>query len=228
MAADPRLARGSAVVLEGDRRIAIRPIDPADADGLRVFYRSLSPRSRYARFLGAAAGISDATARRFAEVDHSASDGLVAVLQEKGPRDGTIIGHLCLEPDGVGSNELAMAIADGFRGHGIGTAMMRGAIESARDRGIRRLTATMFATNLPMRRLMLGTGLSASVDDLDGGIESIELQLAAVAPHQPNDRDAADAPRAPVRRGTVGARSLSGRRPARQGIGRIVPQRPIP
>jgi acetyltransferase len=174
-----RVSGGSGIALGDGRRVAIRPIDPADAVGLGAFYRALSPPSRHARFLGNAAGIGHAAVTQFAAVDHATSDGLVAVLREQGPADGTIVGHLCLELDGTGSNELAIAVADGFRGLGIGKAMVEMAVESAGRRGIRRLTSTMFATNLPMRRLMLDAGLPAAADDIDAGIESIELELAA-------------------------------------------------
>jgi acetyltransferase len=166
-------------VLADGRRVTIRPIDPADADGLCAFYRALSPRSRYARFLGIGAGIGDGAVRHFTDVDHGASDGLVAVLHEPGPADGTIVGHLCLEPDGAGRNELAIVVADEFRQLGIGKALVQRGVESARRRGIHRLAATMFATNVPMRHLMLDTGWATAVDDLDAGVESIELELAA-------------------------------------------------
>jgi acetyltransferase len=169
----------SGIVLGNGGRVSIRRIDPADTDGLGAFYRALSPESRHARFLGISAGIGDAAVRHFAGVDHATSDGLIAVLHEQGPADGSIVGHLCLEPDGIGSNELAIAVADGFRGLGIGKAMVQMAVESASRRGIHRLTATMFATNLPMRRLMLDAGLPTAADEIDAGVESIELQLAA-------------------------------------------------
>jgi len=167
------------IQLGDGRRVTIRPIDLADADGLCAFYRSLSPGARYARFLGTAAGMGDGAVTSFARVDHASAEGFVAVLQERGPADGTIVGHLCLEPDGESSNEVAVAVAGGFRRHGIGKALMAFAVMSARRRGIRRLTATMFATNLPMRRLMLDAGLPAAVDDVAAGVESIELQAAA-------------------------------------------------
>jgi acetyltransferase len=174
-----RVTTGSGIQLGGGRRVTIRPIDPGDGDGLCAFYRGLSTPSRCARFLGAAGGIEDSTLRRFADADHATSDGLVAVLHEQGPDDGTLVGHLCLEPDGAGSNELAVAIADEFRGLGIGKAMVKSAVESARRRGIHRLTASMFATNLPMRRLMLDTGWTTAIDDLDAGVESMEMERAA-------------------------------------------------
>jgi acetyltransferase len=171
--------RGSGISLGNGRRITVRPITSADAGDLRDFYRGLSSDARHARFLGMAASLADGVVSRFACVDHVRADGLVAELHERGPEDGRIVGHLCLEPDGAGSNELAVAVADGYRGLGIGTALMAGALASAHLRGVHRLTATMLATNLPMRRLMLHAGLPAASDELDAGVEAIALEMAA-------------------------------------------------
>jgi GNAT superfamily N-acetyltransferase len=173
-----RVTPGPGIDVGGGRHVTIRPINSGDSDDLCAFYRGLSPAARYARFLGTAAGMGDAAIRRFASADHAVAEGFVAVLHEQGPSDGSIVGHLCLEPDRRGGNELAVAVADGFRRQGIGSALTARAFESAHSRGIRRLTATMFATNVPMRRLMLDVGVPPAADDLDAGVESIELEMA--------------------------------------------------
>jgi RimJ/RimL family protein N-acetyltransferase len=157
------------------RWVTMRPIESSDRDDLFAFYRGLSPAARFARFMGMGTGLAAEAADRFACADHATADGLVAVLQEAGPHDGRIVGHLCMEPDGTGAEEIAVAVADGFRGLGIGTALMHGAVQSAHRRQVPRLTATMFATNQAMRRLMLDAGLPAIVDELDAGVEAIEL-----------------------------------------------------
>jgi GNAT superfamily N-acetyltransferase len=165
------------------RWVTIRPIESSDRDGLFDFYHSISPPARRARFLGMGACLSREAADRFAATDHHQGDGLVAVLREAGPQDGRIVGHLCLEPDAAGGEELAVAVADGFRGLGIGTALMRAAVASARRRQVPRLSATLFASNVPMRRLLLDAGLPVTVDEIDAGVESIELgTLPAPAP----------------------------------------------
>jgi GNAT superfamily N-acetyltransferase len=163
------------------RWVTMRPIESSDRDDLFAFYRGLSPAARFARFMGMGTGLAAEAADRFACADHATADGLVAVLHEAGPADGQIVGHLCMEPDGTGADEIAVAVADGFRGHGIGTALMHEAVQSAHRRWVPRLTATMFATNQAMRRLMLDAGPPAIVDDLDAGVEAIELNTAVRA-----------------------------------------------
>jgi RimJ/RimL family protein N-acetyltransferase len=168
-----------AILLGSQRWVTIRPIESSDRDGLFDFYQALSPGTRFSRFMGMGTGLPAKAAEQFARVDHRSADGLIAVLHEAGPADGSIVGHVCMEADGTGAEEVAIAVADAFRGHGIGTALMDGAVASAQHRGIPRLTATMFATNAAMRRLMLHTGARPIADRIDAGIESIELETAA-------------------------------------------------
>jgi GNAT superfamily N-acetyltransferase len=158
------------VRLDGDRWATIRSIESSDADGLFDFYARLSPAACVARFLGASRGIDARAAAAFAATDHARSDGLIAVLHERGPADGAIIGHACLVPNGAGGDEVAVAVADGFRGSGIGTALMDAAVRSARRRGVPRLTATL---------RMLAAGPRVATDEIDAGIEEIALDLAA-------------------------------------------------
>lgn len=155
--------------------VTIRPIESSDWDDLLDLYRGLTPQARYTRFLSMGGAISPEAAHRFAEADHATADGLVAVLREAGPADGALVGHICIVPDMDGGEEVAVAVADGLRGRGIGTALMAAAIRWAQRRGISRLSATMFPTNTAMRRLMLDAGVCVTADRICEGIESIEL-----------------------------------------------------
>lgn len=161
------------------RWVTIRQIEASDADGLFAFYAGLSPEARQSRFLGAAKGIHMRTAHRFAGVDHLARDGVVAVLHEVGAEDGSIVGHACLEPIGSGTEEIAFAVADGLRRLGIGTELMTASLESARRRGVRRLTASTFATNEPMRRLGLHAGPPMESRSAHFGVTELDWNLAA-------------------------------------------------
>ncbi|HEX6473693.1 MAG TPA: GNAT family N-acetyltransferase [Candidatus Limnocylindria bacterium] len=165
--------------LDDDRWVTIRPIESSDADGLFDFYTRLSPRARVSRFLGASAGIARPAATAFASADHVGSDGIVAILREPGPADGEVVGHACLEPDDAGGEEVALAVADGYRGRGIGKALMAAAVRSARRRGVHRLSAMLLATNQPMRQLMVTAGSHIASDHIEAGIEEIEVELAA-------------------------------------------------
>jgi GNAT superfamily N-acetyltransferase len=169
------------VPLGPNRWATIRPIESGDRDRLFDFYRRLTPRSRWLRFLSASAGIGRGAASTFACVDHRHRDGFVAILAEAGPDDGTIIGHLCLEPDpaGIDVEELAVAVADEFQGRGIGSALVGAAMASARRRGVRRLTATLLPTNGQMLGLLRETRLPIARDEFDAGVEEVALVLAA-------------------------------------------------
>ncbi|HET6746258.1 MAG TPA: GNAT family N-acetyltransferase [Candidatus Limnocylindria bacterium] len=177
LAAAPRSLGSHRIPLDSGRWVTIRPIESSDGHGLLDFYRRLSARARYTRFLGIGPGVDAEAAQRFADVDHDHADGFVAVLHEAGPQDGAIIGHLCMEPDRGGSEEVAVAVADGQRGRGIGSALFAAAVRSAARRGVPRLSAMLFATNEPMRRLLLHAPCPRT-DRIDAGIETIELELA--------------------------------------------------
>lgn len=58
-----------------------------------------------------------------------------------------IVGSLHLEASRHGFGELGMAVAREWRGRGVGSALMAAAIESARERGLHKLSLGVFAHN---------------------------------------------------------------------------------
>jgi len=134
--------------------VRIRPIQPADGEALERFYENLSPESRRARFFGWMAGLSPAQSALFCTPDHHHREGFVAEIPAVGPSLPRVVGHLCLEPDGTGTAEVAIAVADGFRGRGIGRRLMNAGIAWATRQEISTLTATMLEGNLGIRRLL--------------------------------------------------------------------------
>lgn len=154
--------------------ISIRPIDHADAPALSDLYASLSAEDRRNRFLGACADeVMDRAVAALAD-----APGAVAVLSAGGPRDGELVGHAALLADGSeGAAEVAFVVAGEFRGRGIGTRLMRALVAEARRRGLRRLVASTFGHNAAMRHLARGSGLAVVRDELDGGVEEIEVAL---------------------------------------------------
>lgn len=161
--------------LDDGRWVSIRPIDAADAAGLSAFYAGLSPESVRRRFLGPHRP-TDTALRRFTD---PGTGGVVAVLAAMGPHDGAIVGHGSVQPCGDGEVELAFAVGDAVQGRGIGTRLMRAALDEARRLGARRVTATMLIDNVRMRQLLRGAGWPIVADHLDGGVEEISLALAA-------------------------------------------------
>ena len=162
-------------LIDGTRWVSIRPIERADAAGLSDFYARLSPESWRRRFLSWGTRLDRDLAAVFTEGEGS---GFVGILAEPGPNDGALVAHASVQPDGEDSAEIAFAVADELQGHGIGTALMEAVVQHARQAGLRRLNAMLFAENLPMRRLMLNAGCGIRSDRVDLGIEEVALDVA--------------------------------------------------
>lgn len=160
-------------------RPRIRPVRSGDASRLAAFYVALSPEARRTRFFGACRSITDLQATRFARARERGALGWVALDPEH-----RVIGHLCLEPLGPPGDhveEVAVAVADGWRGRGLGHELLEAAIASARQRGVIALEATMLTGNHPIHALLEHSGLPWSCHALEPGSESIRLELRGEA-----------------------------------------------
>ena len=153
--------------------IRVRRVEKSDSQELTRFYTGLSPKSRATRFHCGAHGITDAQAVRFASANHRQRDGFVAVA------NGRIVGHLVLEPDAPGAEEIAVAVSDRLQHQGVGTLLLAAAIASARLRGIPRLVAWVLPDNSAMRRLLTTSGHPVKLT-WQGNVARYEL---AVAPY---------------------------------------------
>jgi acetyltransferase len=157
----------------------IRHVRSYDRPAIAAFYAALSPDARRTRFFGACNAITDLQASRFARARQRGAQGWVAV----DPR-GRIVGHLCLEPLDLQRDrveEVAVAVADGWRGHGLGHALLEEAIASARRRGVIALEATMLTGNQPIHALLEHSGLPWTCRALEPGVEAIRLELRGEA-----------------------------------------------
>ncbi|MCX4810530.1 GNAT family N-acetyltransferase [Streptomyces sp. NBC_01239] len=98
--------------------------------------------------------------RPFFDERHAPGDHLVAEL------DRRIVGYIRLAfPTELACNAhvrqiQGLAVADEARGHGVGRALIRAAVEEARRRGARRLTLRVLGHNTPARKLYESEGFA--------------------------------------------------------------------
>lgn len=179
------------VSIDRQRWVSIRPIERSDASALSDFYSRLSVESRRTRFLSCGSAPGPVMTARLAD-----AHGYVGILREAGALDGAIVAHTSLQPDGLGSAEVAFAVADELHGHGIGRRLVALVLEDARARGLHRVTATLLAENTAMRHLLREAGSPVLDDRIDAGVEEVVLGLddEAVPLHQ--QADEADTARA--------------------------------
>jgi RimJ/RimL family protein N-acetyltransferase len=140
------------VGLHNGVKVVIRPIRPDDKALLDDGVKRLSPESAYRRFLSPKRTLSADELRYLTEVDFRDHYALVAVRADD-PRALVGVGRWIRSPRDRGVAEAAILVWDELQGHGLGTALAAALADSARERGVRRFTATMLATNVAARRV---------------------------------------------------------------------------
>lgn len=154
--------------LRGGGSYTVRPIHPDDAHMLQALVRSLSPQSRYFRFVSSMAELPPAMLSRFTLIDYDREMALVAVVKTREPRDDggfdeseRIVGvsRYITNPDST-SCEFSLVVADDFGGRGIGSRLMLSIMDVARDKGLSEIDGLVLANNPGMLRLMKSLGFS--------------------------------------------------------------------
>jgi GNAT superfamily N-acetyltransferase len=104
--------------------IAVRFVEPRDGEELQNYFRSLSTRSRYNRFLGAMSELPKPVLDRFTHVSTAAGFTVVATKMIDGFE--IIVGEAryVFHPESE-SFEFGISIDDRWQGHGIGSALLR-------------------------------------------------------------------------------------------------------
>ena len=110
--------------LRTGRSLTVRFVEPRDGDALQGYFRSLSVRSRYNRFLGAMRELPQTLLDHFIHVGEADRFSVVAVMLLDGIE--TIVGEARYEFDtDTGSFEFGLSIDDRWQGQGIGSALLR-------------------------------------------------------------------------------------------------------
>ena len=102
--------------------VTVRFAEPRDAEELQKYFRSLSTRSRYNRFLGAMSELSRAELDHFVHAGEADRFSVVATMNIDGFE--TIVGEARYGFDGA-NFEFGLSIDDRWQGHGIGSALLK-------------------------------------------------------------------------------------------------------
>jgi GNAT superfamily N-acetyltransferase len=159
--------------------VLIREIRASDKELLAAGHARLSDQSRLRRYLAAKPRLTAADLRYLTEVDGVNHYALVAVLAD--PSLGDIVGaarwvRLVDDPE---TAEAAVVVGDELQGKGLGKALARELADAARDRGIRRLRATILSDNPPAAALMRVIGERLTETGHDHGVHEVVAELAA-------------------------------------------------
>lgn len=150
-----------AVRLRDGVRVTVRPACPWDAGRIQNYVRGLSPSSRYDRFLGPVNELSPAELARIGGCDQR--QGTV-IAEAKVGSERVIIGEAryAMGSDS-GTCELALSVADAWRGRGLGTLLIDYLECRARSLGTATLVGDVLRSNTAMRTLARKTGFGWGV-----------------------------------------------------------------
>jgi GNAT superfamily N-acetyltransferase len=159
--------------------VVIRPIRPDDKGMLSDGLRRLSPQSAQRRFLTPKRSFSRAELRYLTEVDGRDHVALVAEYPCHPTRRLIAVARFVKLADRPDAAEVAVTVADEWQGRGLGSLLGKHLSHLARNRGITRFTATMASENTPAHRLMAKLTAHLQQHHVGGGVDELELDLAA-------------------------------------------------
>ena len=137
--------------------VTVRFAEPRDAEELQKYFRSLSTRSRYNRFLGARSELSRTELDHFVHVGEADSFSVVATMMIDGFE--TIVGE-ARYAFATGSFEFGLSIDDRWQGHGIGSALLKNLECRAAAFGAERLFGDTLRSNDVMIALARKSGFA--------------------------------------------------------------------
>jgi GNAT superfamily N-acetyltransferase len=139
--------------------LAVRFVEPRDADALQDYFRALSVRSRYNRFLGAMSELSATELDHFIHVGERDRFSVIAVMTIDGIE--TIVGEARygFQAD-TASFEFGVSIDDRWQGHGLGRALLKNLECRAAAFGARQL----FGDTLRSNDVMIGLARKSGFD----------------------------------------------------------------
>ncbi|MCH8856265.1 MAG: bifunctional acetate--CoA ligase family protein/GNAT family N-acetyltransferase, partial [Proteobacteria bacterium] len=154
--------------LAGGGEVTVRPVRPDDAQMLQDLVRGLKPESRYFRFASAIKELPPGLLARLTLIDYDREMALVAVYGERTARDDggfdeaeRIVGvsRIITNPDQT-SCEFSLLVADDFGGKGLGSRLMEGITDAAREKGLSDIEGLVLTNNTDMLKLMRGLGFA--------------------------------------------------------------------
>ena len=137
--------------------VTVRFVEPRDGEELQNYFRSLSSRSRYNRFLGALSELPQPVLERFTHIGEAAGFTVVATMTIDGFE--TIVGEAryAFYPEDE-SFEFGVSIDDRWQGQGIGAALLKNLECRAAALGARSLFGDTLRSNEGMMGLARKSG----------------------------------------------------------------------
>lgn len=162
----------SSITVDDGRVVIVRTLTSADAPELAAFLDDADADDLRRRFMG------QPPPRGFLLSRLCAADGFHDLVIGAFDGSGRLVAVAQFDRDGDGPvAEVAIEVARDWQRHRLGTQLMLRLGELAHERGITTFTATYFADNVGIRRLLRDTGRLVSTDVTIGeGFSRLDLE----------------------------------------------------
>jgi GNAT superfamily N-acetyltransferase len=168
--------------LRSGKPLTVRFVEPDDADALQAYFRALSVRSRYNRFLGAMSELPQTELDHFIHVGEGDRFSVMAVMTIDGIE--TIVGEARYAFDAdAASFEFGLSIDDRWQGQGVGSALLRNLECRAAAFGAKHLFGDTLRSNDVMLGLARKSGYAFRASPGDWKLVRFEKHIA-LAPQE--------------------------------------------
>jgi RimJ/RimL family protein N-acetyltransferase len=168
--------------LRSGRSLVVRFVEPDDAEALQAYFRALTTRSRYNRFLGAMSELPQTELDHFTHAGEGDRFSVIATLMIDGIE--TIVGEARYGFDAdTDSFEFGLSIDDAWQGQHIGSALLGNLQCRAAAFGARRLFGDTLRSNDAMIGLARKSGFAFAHSPGDWKLVRFEKHIA-LAPQE--------------------------------------------
>jgi GNAT superfamily N-acetyltransferase len=145
--------------LGSGKALTVRFVEPDDAEALQAYFRGLTTRSRYNRFLGAMSELPKNVLDHFTHAGEDDQFSVIATMAIDGYE--TIVGEARYAFDAATERfEFGLSIDDGWQGQGIGSALLANLQCRAAAFGSKR----MFGDTLRSNEVMIALARKSGFD----------------------------------------------------------------
>lgn len=167
------------VLLGNGSEVELRVATVTDGPLVAALHARCTPSTRHARFLNTSPTLSSAELTELLVGTSGDGIALLALTLD----GGHAVGLATLNPDGAGGAVLGVLVEDAWQARGVGTALVRRAVELATESGWAQLSSFTHPGNLRITRLLRRSGLRPTARLVDGLLEvHVTLPQPAVTP----------------------------------------------
>ncbi len=159
-------------------RLAIRPIQPEDAELFVELFKTLSPTSVYYRFFRHMKSLTPELLAMLTQVDYDRHLALVALDLSASPEKMLGVARVIADPD-LSHTEFSIMVGDPWQGQGVGAALLLHLLRAAKKQGVEKVWGTVLRENTQMQHLGKKAGFTMKFNSEEGAYD-LTIDLAKV------------------------------------------------